>query len=649
MHKATIARSLNAMIIRALILLFLSGLLAACGGGGGDSSSTDTGTRLDKALVKVSLPRVKSADGSLRYLTRAGAIPEEVDEIHVKVLSLLGDVVASDQLPSSGGVLTFSVDPLTDYTVVVEAYFTRFPPTEMLYRGTADVDRLVPGESRSVTVLMELLVRTQLIAPVAGLPVGGATAAYRFDMEGLTNTNKRWFVNGIEGGNSVFGTIMDGLYTSPAVLPETPTAMVTIRAEPQYLPRFGKETSLLLVPAGVEPGNPVAVDDLYEILEDTVLMNNVLGNDFDTNGDPLALVTTPVSPPAHGALTLSENGDFEYTPQMDFFGSDSFVYAARDPDNNQSQALVQITVTPVNDPPFAKDDMFSTDSGEVLTGNFLGNNGNGRDFDPDDDVLTVIDINDVGGNKGTMDYHPDGSFMYTPGNLPYSYTDTYLYFIADPDGETDSAYVEIRVNYVEPNLPPVAQDDNDFPSAVVNACLMIDVLANDSDPNNDPLTIISVTNPTAGGSAVVNGSQVEYCAEGALTGSIDTFGYTISDGNGGTDNATVTVYIAPDAVDDSASAEEIDGCIATGNVLYNDYYVGVPGEYSLLVTTGPSAGTFLQNPATNDGAFSYLFNSTTVVAEDSFDYELTHTDSGIAVTATVTIDTSSCNPVIIIN
>jgi hypothetical protein len=74
--------------------------------------------------------------------------------------------------------------------------------------------------------------------------------------------------------------------------------------------------------------------------------------------------------------------------------------------------------------------------------------------------------------------------------------------------------------------------------------VLIDVLANDSDPDADPLSIIAVTAPGFG-SAVVSGGSILYTPGGNFPG-VDTFSYTISDGRGGTDTAVVTVtFIIP--------------------------------------------------------------------------------------------------------
>lgn len=88
------------------------------------------------------------------------------------------------------------------------------------------------------------------------------------------------------------------------------------------------------------------------------------------------------------------------------------------------------------------------------------------------------------------------------------------------------------------NCAPVAVDDtattvNGFP-------VTIPVLANDSDPDGDTLTVTSVTDPP-NGTAVNNGDgTVTYTPDCGFFG-IDTFNYTISDGQGGTDTGMVTV------------------------------------------------------------------------------------------------------------
>jgi hypothetical protein len=75
----------------------------------------------------------------------------------------------------------------------------------------------------------------------------------------------------------------------------------------------------------------------------------VLSNDLDPNGAPLTanLVTTTTG----GIVTLNQDGSFTYDPYPDFYGRDSFTYILSNGTSTSSEALVEITVTPVNNAP----------------------------------------------------------------------------------------------------------------------------------------------------------------------------------------------------------------------------------------------------------------------------------------------------------
>jgi len=130
-----------------------------------------------------------------------------------------------------------------------------------------------------------------------------------------------------------------------------------------------------------------------------------------------------------------------------------------------------------------------------------------------------------------------GKFSWTPekGHLG----EYYVKFIASDGILEDFCIVEITVQE-EINLPPEAQDDyieveeDSFDN-------VIDVLANDSDPNDDPLVIESVTDPIHGiifnhGHRITYTPDSEYCGD-------DEFSYTINDGQGETDTAMVYVTV----------------------------------------------------------------------------------------------------------
>ena len=77
----------------------------------------------------------------------------------------------------------------------------------------------------------------------------------------------------------------------------------------------------------------------------SVAAPGVLGNDSDIDGD--TITTHLVADVQHGSLTLNSNGSFTYTPNPNYFGSDSFTYWATDGTLNSSTVTVQIQVLQV--------------------------------------------------------------------------------------------------------------------------------------------------------------------------------------------------------------------------------------------------------------------------------------------------------------
>jgi hypothetical protein len=88
-----------------------------------------------------------------------------------------------------------------------------------------------------------------------------------------------------------------------------------------------------------------------------------------------------------------------------------------------------------------------------------------------------------------------------------------------------------------PNNPPTAVDDN--ASANANSVVLIDVLFNDSDPDGDPISVVSVNTPTNGTTLIVSG-QIEYTPLAGYVGA-DSFTYLIEDTFGA--QATATVFV----------------------------------------------------------------------------------------------------------
>jgi len=195
------------------------------------------------------------------------------------------------------------------------------------------------------------------------------------------------------------------------------------------------------------------------------------------------------------------------------------------------------TPTPVpNRPPVATDDTAITDEDTHVYISVLTN-----DSDPDGDALTLSDHQTPSAQGGTVSCTSAGVCAYTP-LADFHGSDTFTYTVGDGSGSTDTATVTITVNPI--NDPPVAVDDVSAVSG--NTSVDINVLVNDFDPDGDLLTISNYdTTSTNGGTVSCTEAGVcTYTPPASFSGS-DTFAYTVSDGNGGSDSATVTVIVSP--------------------------------------------------------------------------------------------------------
>ena len=373
----------------------------------------------------------------------------------------------------------------------------------------------------------------------------------------------------------------------------------------------------------VDPVNdpPVAQDDTETTDEDTPVTIGVLDNDSDPDGD--SLVVQSVTQPTNGS-TVNNGTDVVYTPDPDFHGSDTFTYTVSDGNGGTDTATVIVTVDPVNDPPVAQDDTDTTDEDTPVTIDVLDN-----DSDSDGDSLIVQSVTQpangsVANNGSNVVYTPD------PG---FNGSDTFTYTISDGNGGTDSATVTVSIGAV--NDPPVAQDDSDTTDE--DTPVTIGVLDNDSDPDGDSLVVQSVTQP-ANGIVVNNGSDIAYTPDPDFHGS-DMFTYTISDGNGGADTATVTVTVdpvndPPVAQDDSDTTDE--DVPVTIAVLGND---SDPDGDALVVqsVTQPTNGSVVNHGTdvvyTPDPGFN---------GSDTFTYTISDGNGGTD-TATVTITIGAVN------
>ncbi|HEX3131883.1 MAG TPA: Ig-like domain-containing protein [Thermoanaerobaculia bacterium] len=368
---------------------------------------------------------------------------------------------------------------------------------------------------------------------------------------------------------------------------------------------------------------PVANDDNATVGEDSSVSVSVKDNDTDADGD--ALDVTAVTQGANGAVVLNADDTATYTPNADFHGSDSFTYTVSDGNGGTDTATVSVTVTSANDAPTAVDDTATTPEDTPVTVSVLAN-----DTDVDNDTLTVSAVTQ--GTNGTVAIVGGSQVTYTP-NANFHGTDSFTYTANDGNGGTDTATVTVTINPT--NDAPVADDD--AASVVEDDQVAVAVLGNDSDVDGDSLTITAVTQG-AHGAVAIAGSNVTYTPASNYNGA-DAFTYTISDGNGGSDTATVamTVTASNDALtanDDTATVAE-DGSV-TVNVLAND----TDPESDPLTVVSVTQGT--------NGSVAIVGNQVTYTPSadfhgtDSFTYTASDGNGGTG-GATVTVTVTPVN------
>ncbi|MEG4535110.1 cadherin-like domain-containing protein [Microcoleus sp. D2_18a_D3] len=329
-------------------------------------------------------------------------------------------------------------------------------------------------------------------------------------------------VTGPSNGTIAFNPLGDFTYTPQAGFVGTDTFTYSVSD--------GAATVPATVSINVTNSLPIVNPDTYSVLHDKVLsvaVPGVLGNDSDIDLD--VLVPVVVTGPSNGTIAFNPLGDFTYTPNAGFVGTDTFTYSVSD-GAATVPATVSINVT--NNPPQPQPDTYSTSAGKALSVTVPGVLAN--DSDVDLDTLTAA----VAANptQGSIALNKDGSFTYTP-NAGFSGTDTFTYTVSDGIVSSEPATMTVNVN----NNPPVANSDSY--TTAFNTSLNVTglgVLINDTDPENDPLTAILVTNPATGSIALNANGSFTYTPNPGFAGT-DSFTYKANDGKA--DSAIVTASI----------------------------------------------------------------------------------------------------------
>ena len=311
-----------------------------------------------------------------------------------------------------------------------------------------------------------------------------------------------------------------------------------------------------LLAAGSTNKPPVGVGDSAETGAGVPVTIDVLLNDVDPERDALRL--GGFSPPAGaagasiGEVTETEGASglpaLKFVPADGFEGTAVFTYRPVDSlDAVGDDVDVRVEVARPGDrnrPPIVRPDALRLRRNVESPLPVLAN-----DVDPDGDGLTL----------GVVEPLPEGIEVVADGEqlavvaragapslVPFEYE------VDDGHGNVVRGPVLVAViDEVEPNRPPVVTADTD--KVVVGQSVILDVTANDVDPDGDPLTIVSVTQPDddSGEAVVFSTGEIQFSPaplddEGGQASA--RFTYTVTDGNGHEVAGDVNVTVLPEAL-----------------------------------------------------------------------------------------------------
>ncbi|MEE2933475.1 MAG: tandem-95 repeat protein, partial [Pseudomonadota bacterium] len=367
---------------------------------------------------------------------------------------------------------------------------------------------------------------------------------------------------------------------------------------------------------------PVAEVAKISLEEDSVFEGTLKATDLDNSFEELVFSLSSL--PANGKAVINANGTYTYTPDENYYGSDSFRFTVTDANGAIDTGDVAIEVTPVNDAaPEANPDSITVTEDTPLS--FQASELIANDTDLDGDTLTVTAVS--GGENGSVSL-VDGVVTYSP-RANYNGRDSFSYSVSDGQGGVSEGSVSVTVSAV-----------NDTPIAPATAVTLDEdtswsgILAA-TDVDGDQLNYSLHTQPKYGSISVANNGAYVYTPNANYYGS-DEFTYRVSDGNGGSTLGKVSLTIvnindAPVALDSVANG--LEDAALSGSLRATDIDGDVL-KYSLK--QGPSNGVVTINP---DGTYFYLPNSN-FSGLDNFSYTVSDGRGGLD-TASLSINVNA--------
>ncbi|MGZ2257471.1 tandem-95 repeat protein [Roseobacter sp. A03A-229] len=382
-----------------------------------------------------------------------------------------------------------------------------------------------------------------------------------------------------------------------------------------------------------EDGPVVVVSGPEDAGEDDAIMG-----DITVIGSAAGTVFTVTSGPANGSVRVTADGQFDYVPDPDFNGTDSFTFSAIQPNGEVTEGTVLVEVLPVNDAPIGDVTSVAGPEDSILTGVIAAS-------DIDGDVLSYA-ITELPEN-GEVTLFPDGTFSYRP-DADFTGQDGFGVLVTDPAGETALATVVIEVSPVNDapiittvtgaNLGTVTEGDE-----IADASGQLSA----EDPDQDSTITWTGTSTalfgtfaitaTGAWTYVLDNARADSLADGETV--VETFTAVATDDMGASVSQTVEVTLtgtndAPTVAQNTVFETPQNGMI-TGQLEASD----VDGAGALIFALGSQAPSNGVLALGTDGSFEYT-PTEGFVGLDRFSYTVTDAQGGVS-TAQVTVAVES--------
>jgi len=467
--------------------------------------------------------------------------------------------------------------------------------------------------------------KTQTITIVDTTPPSLSISSAQFECDGSGNTTDitAWLASAVATDTCSTVTVTNDYAGLSGACPDIGSVEVTFTAT-DACANAATRTATLAV---VDTAAPNVVNDSAATDEDLAVLIDVLANDSDTCDPSPALAS--VGTPSVGTAGIV-GGQVRYTPPPGYNGTTIFSYTIEDCSVNAASALVEVTVTPVNDPPVVNDQALTAQEDTPLPITVTAT-------DPDGDPLTYSILS--GPSNGTISgFDPaTGGLTYTPEEN-YNGPDTFTFEACDPDGLCNTATVTITVEPVDDS--PVA-DPQDL-TTPEDTPLPITVTGSDVD--GDPITYGIVSGPSNG---TINGfdpatGQLTYTPDENYHGP-DSFVFEACDPDPGHGCAQAAVAITVTPVNDPPVAND-QSRVTPEDTATGFFALSVSDPDNTLAEIvcdcliPPAHGTVVRGP---NHTVNYTPN-TDFAGIDTFTYEVCDSE-GLCDTATVTITVSGAN------